>query len=234
MERIETTSRLHKEIDSLKKSILRFVAEVEENVRMSVTALKNKDADLAQEVIIRDARIDSTEVQIEEDCLKILALYQPVANDLRYIVAAMKINVELERISDLAVNIAERAIFLSAQPPFTIPFDFNLMAKKVQHMLKTSIDALVALSASEAYEVCALDEEVDNMNREMYLIVEDMTHKAPERIKELLHYLGIYLPGYQVSFAGALVGAAYVFILGWLAGRAIGAIYNVTVARAEG
>ncbi len=140
------TNRLHKEIESMKKSILRFVAEVEENVRISVTALKKKDSNLAQEVISRDTEIDRTEVLIEEDCLKILALYQPVANDLRFIIAVMKINNELERISDLAVNIAERAIFLSVQDSIRIPFDFNLMTKKVQNMLRLSIDSLVTMN----------------------------------------------------------------------------------------
>ena len=167
------------------------VSEVEENVRMSVDSLKNRDTELAKKVIDNDHHIDQREVELEEDCLKILALYQPVANDLRFIVAVMKINSELERISDLAVNIAERAKFLSSQEPFDIPFDFSAMAEKVQSMLRKSIDALVSLDAATAYNVCAMDDYVDNLNREMYLIVEDMAKKVPEKIKEMLHYLGV-------------------------------------------
>jgi phosphate transport system protein len=184
-------NRLHKEIETLKKSMLRFVADVEENVRMSVAALKNVDADLAQGVIERDINIDQTEVQLEEECLKILALYQPVANDLRFIIAVMKINNELERISDLSVNIAERVHFLITREAVDISFDFPLMAEKVQRMLRKSIDALINLDTKRAYNVCADDDTVDDMNREMYQIVEESVQKYPLQTKELLHYLAI-------------------------------------------
>ena len=171
--------------------MLRFVADVEENVRMSVAALKNVDADLAQGVIERDINIDQTEVQLEEECLKILALYQPVANDLRFIIAVMKINNELERISDLSVNIAERVHFLITREAVDISFDFPLMAEKVQRMLRKSIDALINLDTKRAYNVCADDDTVDDMNREMYQIVEESVQKYPLQTKELLHYLAI-------------------------------------------
>ncbi|MBT4482866.1 MAG: phosphate signaling complex protein PhoU [Candidatus Latescibacteria bacterium] len=185
------TNRLHKEIESLKKNIMTIVAEVEENVRMSVNSLKKRDSKLAKEVIEQDHHIDQREVQLEEECLKILALYQPVANDLRFIIAVMKINNDLERISDLAVNIAERAEFLATRETTGIPFDFSLMADKVQEMLRNSIHALVTLDLKLAHEVCAADDKVDDLNREMYHIVEDSVRRNPENIKELLHYLGV-------------------------------------------
>ena len=185
------TNRLHKEIESLKKNIMTLLTEVEENVRLSVNSLKKRDSKLAKDVIEQDHHIDQMEVQLEEECLKILALYQPVANDLRFIIAVMKINNDLERISDLAVNIAERADFLVTREPTGIPFDFSFMAEKVQEMLRNSINALVTLDVKLAYDVCAADDKVDDLNREMYHIVEDSVQRNPENIKELLHYLGV-------------------------------------------
>ena len=185
------TNRLHKEIELLNKHILMLVAEVEENVRISVNSLQNRDLKLVKKVIAQDHQIDQMEVQLEEECLKILALYQPVANDLRFIIAVMKVNNDLERISDLAVNIAERAEFLATREPINLSFDFVLMADKVQEMLRKSINALVTLDVKSAYDVCAADDEVDDLNREMYHIVEDSVRRNPEKIKELLHYLGV-------------------------------------------
>ncbi len=108
------------------------------------------------------------EVDIEEDCLKVLALYQVVAGDLRFIIAILKMNSDLERIGDLAVNIAERAQFLSNLEPDEMPFNLREMAAKAQAMLKKSLDALVNRDVALAYRVCAADEEVDNVNRQAY------------------------------------------------------------------
>lgn len=124
------SNRLHKEIEKLKQLILMEVAEVEENVRLSVSSLIKYESRLAEKVIKADLKIDRMEVELEEECLKILALHQPVANDLRFIIAVLKINNDLERISDLAVNIAERALFLVTRKRIDIPFDFSIMAKK--------------------------------------------------------------------------------------------------------
>jgi len=182
--------QLQKEIDTLKKRILSQLTVVEENVRLSVNALMKRDACMARKVIETDREVDQLEVDIEEECLKILALHQPVANDLRFIISVMKINNDLERISDLAVNIAERAEFLAIQKPIEIQFDFAFMAEKVKDMLKKSISALIALDVRTAYEVCAADDEVDALNRDMYTTVEQAVKRNPEEIKVMLHYLG--------------------------------------------
>ena len=182
--------RLQKEIDTLKKSILSLLTVVEENVRISVNALRKRDAGMARWVIEADQNVDQMEVDLEEECLKILALHQPVANDLRFIISVMKINNDLERISDCAVNIAERAEFLAMQKPVDIQFDFAYMAGKVKDMLKKSISALIASNPKTAYEVCAADDEVDALNREMYTTIEQAVQRNPEDIKVLLHYLG--------------------------------------------
>jgi phosphate transport system protein len=129
------------------------------------------------------------EVEVEESCLKILALYQPVAIDLRFIIAVLKINNDLERVGDLAVNIAERAIFLATQPEVNVELDFTTMAVKTQEMLKKSLDALVNLNAGLAREVCACDDEIDAINRQMYLTVQDAMNTHPDQIEPLTHLL---------------------------------------------
>lgn len=180
---------LLREIDNLKREILTLGAMAETAVRDATSAIENRDESLAKQVIWKDTKLDDMEVQIEEDCLKTLALYQPVAIDLRFIVAVLKINNDLERVGDLAVNVAERAAFLATQPPVDISFDFQAMARKAQEMLKKSLDSLVNLSAQQAREVLASDDEIDAMNREMYLIVQDAIHAHPDQTESLIHML---------------------------------------------
>jgi phosphate transport system protein len=178
-----------RELDRLQKHILSLSGIVEENVHKAVTALTKRDVDLAHDVIESDPDIDHAEVDIEEECLKALALYQPVAIDLRLIVAILKINNDLERIGDLAVNVAERAVFLAAQDVVEVPFDFDGMARKAQAMMKRSLDALVNMDAGMARDVCAADDEVDAMNREMYEKVQDAMRRHPDKLASLTNLL---------------------------------------------
>ena len=182
---------LQKEIENLKKDILSLGADVEENVHKAVQSLRKRDSSLAEEIIAADYYIDRREVGLEEECLKILALHQPVAIDLRFVIAVLKINNDLERIGDLAVNIAERAVFLTSEPPIDIPFDFPGMSEKTKIMLKNSLDALVNMDAKLARAVCAADDEVDAINRKMYGQVQDGIRKKIEQMESLIHYLGV-------------------------------------------
>jgi len=182
---------LQKEIEKLKKSILHLGAAVEESVRLAVRAIDNRDVALAEQVISSDNDIDQAEVDLEEDCLKILALHQPVAIDLRFIIAVLKINSDLERIGDLAVNIAERVQSLSAQPTVRIPFDLQGLTEKTQAMLRQSLDSLVHLDAAVARKVCYADDEVDAINRAMYDLVKDAIRKHPEQLDVLIPHLSI-------------------------------------------
>ncbi len=159
---------LQREIANLKKQILALGSVVEERVRQAVQAVGRRDEAQAQMIVDADTEIDLMEVEIEEECLKVLALYQPVAVDLRFIVSVLKINNDLERIGDLAVNIAERAIFLASQPRLYDPLDIPEISEKVQGMLKKSLDALVNADLDLAREVCLADDEVDNLNRGMH------------------------------------------------------------------
>jgi len=180
---------LQREIENLKKKLLALGAKVETSVRDATLSIEKLDADLAQKIIDNDINIDNTEVEIEEDCLKILALHQPVAVDLRFIVAVLKINNDLERIGDLAVNIAERAVFLAGQPKVNISIDLVDMAHNAQSMLKKSIDALINHDAQLAHKVCVSDDIVDQMNRQMYLKVQEAILENPEQITPLIHLL---------------------------------------------
>ena len=180
---------LQKEIENLKKQILSLSAQVEAAVRDATLAIEQRDDKLAHKVIENDIVIDQQEVEIEEECLKILALHQPVAIDLRFIIAVLKINSDIERIGDLAVNVAERAAFLATQPKPDISFDFVGMARAAQAMLTKSLDALVNMSTELAQEVCVGDDAIDAMNREMYVKVQQAIRAHPEQIESLIHML---------------------------------------------
>lgn len=180
---------LQKEIEKLKKKILSLGAMVEERVRMAIQARETRNGDLATKIIDADREVDEIEVEIEEECLKVLALHQPVAVDLRFISAVIKINNDLERIGDEAVNIAERVINISKRPPVTVPFDFSVMAEKTEAMLKGSLDALVNLDVDLAYKICLLDDEVDEINHSIYDKIKEAISRQPDRVGYLINLL---------------------------------------------
>lgn len=185
------SKHLQNEIDRLKKRILSLGTLVEESVYRAIHSLAERDASLARSVIEGDETIDQMEVDIEEDCQKILALHQPVANDLRFIIAVLKINTELERIGDATVNIAERTLFLTGKPRVDIPYDFPGMSAKAQSMLHKSLGALVNLDVAMANQVIAADDEVDTINREMYVQTEQSIRKDPASAYSYIHLLGV-------------------------------------------
>ncbi len=182
---------LQREITNLKKSILTLGAKVEECVREAVKSFLERDRELAEKVIVADEEIDRTEVRIEEDCLKVLALYQPVAVDLRFLVAVLKINNDLERIGDQAVNIAQRAIRMDAKSQRCGSLHIPVIAAKTQAMLKKSLDALVNSDAVLAREVCAADDEVDDLNLQTLREVRGCIMEKPETVKDALRHLEV-------------------------------------------
>jgi phosphate transport system protein len=171
-----------RELDKLKKSLLTLGAMVEEAVRLSIRALETRDVALANKVINGDSEIDEKEVEIEEECLKILALHQPVAIDLRLISAMIKINNDLERVGDEAANIAERAIAMAKNSPMDIGIDYRIMAEKTESMLKKSLDAVVNLDTNLAHEVCLADDEIDKMHASTYTKVKQAIPQGLDRI----------------------------------------------------
>jgi phosphate transport system protein len=185
------TMHLAREVEKLKIRILTLGADVEEVLQKAVQSLHTMDGALAQEIAEGDNRIDTMEVDLEEDCLKVLALYQPVANDLRFIVSVLKINNDLERIADLAVNISERVLDLLKYERIAVPFDFSTMSEKVYDMVKRSLDALVKLDQRQAREVISLDDEVDALHQGSYGKVIDRIRQDPKHIEPLICYLVI-------------------------------------------
>src|SRR5215475_11918829 len=176
-----------REIEALKKKILAVGAVVEERISQAITAVVKRDAALAQQVAEGDDEID----EMEEDCLKILALYQPVAIDLRFVVAVLKMNNDLERMADTAVNIARRAEYLAAQPQVSLPPSLTDMTQKVQKMVKQSLDALVQGDAALARKVCVADREVDQLNKAMHVRIQEEMRKHPDQVERLMHTLSI-------------------------------------------
>jgi phosphate transport system protein len=166
------TAHFHRELDILKESILSLGLRVEEAIARAVSSTINRDKKLAGEVIAADSEINSREVRIEEECLKLLALYQPLAADLRFIIAALKINNDLERMGDLAVNIAKGTLRMVEAPPIELPADFEEMSVKVRSMIKRSLQSLVNGDLALAYQVCADDDAVDNMRRSLNVRTE--------------------------------------------------------------
>ncbi|APF18479.1 phosphate signaling complex protein PhoU [Caldithrix abyssi] len=182
---------LQKDIEKLKKKVLTLSMMVEETLYDAVTALKTQNKELAQRVIENDEKIDNMEVEVENDCLKILALHQPVAIDLRYVISVLKINNDLERVGDLASNIAQRAMELMYLGQNDLHFDLDTMFEKVKIMLKNSLKALINLDIDEAKSVLQMDDEVDAMHRSLYQLVAQKLAENPQKAAIYLQYISI-------------------------------------------
>lgn len=185
------TRHFQHEIEKLKVRILALGALVEKSVRNAVIALAERDTEMAQVVIGEDREIDLVEVDIEEECQKILALHQPVAHDLRFIIAVLKINAELERIGDAAVSIAEQICYWVNEGHTDVSYDFESMAKKAQAMLHNSLDALVNFNAQTAFEVIAEDDKVDEIYGDVHRFVRRGVQSAPHQSGGFIHLLAI-------------------------------------------
>ncbi len=185
------TIHLHKAIENLKKKILTLGAMVEETVQNAVLALDSDDIELAKDIIKNDTKIDEMEVEVEEECLKILALHQPVAIDLRYVVAVLKINSELERVGDLASNIAQRAVDLHDYPAIDFEFNFREMGEIAKSMLRSSLDALINLDSKQGRQVCADDDQIDQMHEHVFHVVRDAVLAKPENIFVYTQFLSV-------------------------------------------
>ena len=188
---MEFNALVAREIEKLKERLLVIGGQVEEALTRAVTAIENLDEAAARRIIEEDEKIDYAEVELEEECLKLLALHQPVAGDLRFIVTVLKVNNDLERIADLAVNLAENAIFLSGQTRYKCPFDFERMVSVTQTMLKDALDALVEMSTSKAVTVRQSDDVVDEVNSRMYDIVKEEIRKNPGAADTLINHMNI-------------------------------------------
>jgi phosphate transport system protein len=180
------TIHLHRAMDQIKKEILSLGALVEDRFKKSIEAVRTENVPLAKQIINTDYEVDEREIEVEEECLKILALYQPVATDLRLIVAVIKINNDLERIADYAVNIARRFI-TSSDDPDKFGYDYTAMAEQAANMLKLSLDALVGMDVAMAYSVLEMDEDVNTMRDDAYRTMKADIRAHPDMVAQIIN-----------------------------------------------
>jgi phosphate transport system protein len=183
------------ELATLKDKILRMGAMVEEQIANAIKALVERDSDLARHVIENDHRVNAMDVQVDEDCLRLIALHQPMAGDLRFLTTAMKISTELERMSDLAENISERSIELNEEPQLKPYIDIPRMAQEALRMVKESLDAFVNRNSELARSVCKADDVIDDLNHQIFrellsfMIEDPQTTTRAIRISFISKYL---------------------------------------------
>jgi phosphate transport system protein len=183
---------LRRDMDHLERELLALGAMVEDAIKRAILAVIDRRPELAEQVIRGDDDIDRKEVEVEDECLKLLALHQPVATDLRTIVAILKVNNDLERMGDCASNIAERARDLAAQEPIAAPLDeLRRMTELVRAMVSQSLDALVRHDAPRAREVCARDAEVDALLRRMFVILQELMQQDAKAITRAVSTLSV-------------------------------------------
>jgi phosphate transport system protein len=159
---------IDQELADLKSQILRMGALVESQIEGSIKALVDRDADLASRIIERDTLVNTMDVEIDENCMRLLALQAPAARDLRFVTTAMKISTELERMSDISENISERVIELNEEPQLKPYIDIPRMANWTMMMVRESLDAFVRSDAALARKVCADDDFVDNLTHQLF------------------------------------------------------------------
>lgn len=176
------TSHFHRELRDLRTKLVDQCERIEEGIEEAIEAFLNQNPDLAREVIERDKNFDEKEIEIEEDCLKLLALYQPVADDLRFIISTIKINSDLERIGDLSANICERAIYLSNVEGKSLDLRkyFEELTERVQNLVRESLNALLEKDIELARTVRQEDDKVDQIHGEMFEKLTDEIQQKPE------------------------------------------------------
>ena len=181
------TVHMQLDLSELHRELLAMCARVEDMIHRAVDQLSEPDLAVTRELIQEDNVIDRWDVKIEDHCLKVLALYQPVAIDLRRITTVMKVAGELERVADLAISISERACGLLDSPPIAVPDKMKTMAQMAIDMLHRSIDSYVDLNSDLARKVCEDDDEVDELNSALIAQLIEQMHKSPDHIDGLLH-----------------------------------------------
>ncbi len=184
-----TETQFQKELEKLKENLLKMAALVEEAISNSVQSLVKRDTGLAQKTFDGEDRINRMENEIEDMCLKLLALRQPMAVDLRFITSALKIVTDLERMGDQAVNIAERAVSLNQEPQLKPYIDIPRMAEIVQSMVRDVLDSFVKRDSKLARSVCARDDLVDGLNQQVFRELLTFMISEPATIQRAVHLM---------------------------------------------
>lgn len=210
---VQMPRQFDQELEVLKQNLLRMAAMAENAVRKSVLSVTTRNSDLAREVIIDDINLNRLELEIEDKAFKLLALRQPLATDLRLIVAAMRIATELERIGDQAVNIAERALELNSREPIELPVDLKVMADLALGMVRTSIEAFVQQDPRLAVQVCQRDVEVDILDDEYIQKILDVMIKESRWVTRLHHFVIIVRNLERIADLATNIAEDIVFIV---------------------
>jgi phosphate transport system protein len=163
-----TDKKYEEDLKKLREDILTMGGLVEDQIQKAVNSLVERDSELAESVIERDREVNQFDVDIDDLCIRLLALHQPAARDLRFITTALKITTDLERIGDMAVNVCERALELSCEPQLKPYIDIPRMAQVSQRMIRESLDAFVREDTDLALKVCKDDAEVDDLNSQIF------------------------------------------------------------------
>jgi phosphate transport system protein len=182
-------THFQQELNQLKSELLKMAGLVERAISNAIEALVRRETPLAEKTIKEDAQINEMEIDIDERCLKLLALHQPMAGDLRFITSAMRFNIELERIGDLAVNIAERVISLNQEPQLKPYIDLPDMAEITKKMLRDVLDAFVNGDAALARSVCERDDRVDALNNQVFRELLTYMMSDPKTITRSVHLI---------------------------------------------
>jgi phosphate transport system protein len=185
------SKHLERDLEGLERRMLFLAGEVEEAVRRSIRALLDRRIELAERVIDGDDEIDRREVEFEEECLKVLALHNPVASDLRFIVACLKIENDLERIADLAANIAERSVSFSTRSVIPVPNRIRGMVENCARMLRQSIESFVRGDAQLARRICEEDTQIDRANRLIIQELIEAMHSDPTCIDQAVELISV-------------------------------------------
>ena len=180
---------LHRDLEALERDLLAQSAIVERMIYRANQALREQRTDLLSQLQEDEQTVNTQDVEIEEECLKILALHQPVAIDLRRVATVLKINADLERIADSAVNLGERALSLVAHPEFQIPKDLDEMVEEATAMVRDALDAFVRLDVDAARNVCARDDFVDELNRQ---VIQGMIQIIEQNVAEIEPALQVF------------------------------------------
>ena len=183
------TKHLLRDLEKLADDLVHMTAATESALGRALESILTRDVELARAVVEGDVEIDRLEVLLEEDALKILALHVPVAGDLRFVVTAIKMNHDLERIADIAANIAKRTIEMTKMPPVPPPEQFDVMAQRTRTMLREAILSLVRRDPAMAKRVCEEDDEVDDLNRTILAALEERLKREPENVPALLRWV---------------------------------------------
>ncbi|HTO92683.1 MAG TPA: phosphate signaling complex protein PhoU [Candidatus Sulfotelmatobacter sp.] len=201
-----------REIESLKEQLLLMGGRAEQIVRKSIEALRRRDVEQAKGVFEDDHQIDRLEIDIEERCIKLFALQQPLATDLRFIMSALKISNDLERVGDHAVNIAEGAIKLAAEPPLKPLVDIPRMASLATGMLHDALDAFVRSDAEIARRLCRRDDDVDNLNHQLFRELLSYMIESPSTITRAMELILVARNLERVADLATNVAEEVVFI----------------------